>query len=265
MAKTTTKPRPAGKKPQGRYVSPNKPTASAAAPPAPKEEKPAPRSQDAIMADIVMVCDEFDAEMTKPRDKPLNFQYPERNRVTPLSVLRDRLRLLTVELDKDLTDEQLKKGSVDDLIEAALAEQPGIVPRWSRPGTFLVWIGFVPVRCDWSGFAFPNGYVSAADPTALCPWPSGMDHTHTAVDADEHTVDDLFRNALQRQTVALMWNKRSTAKAPAFGLHKLKSDAAKDVAEYLAANGWLRDALKRGPVNAIPLPKHIQAVQLALA
>jgi hypothetical protein len=263
MAKTKTKPRPAGKKPQGRYVSPNKPTASAVAPPAPKEEKPAPRSQDAIMADIVVVCDEFDAEMAKKRVGPINIQYPERNRVTPLSVLRDRMRLLTVEMDRGLTDEQLKQGrGVDDLIDAALVEELGTVPRWSRPGIFVVWIGFVPVRCTWGGFAFPNAYTSAADPTAVCPWPSGADRAGTVIQADEHTVEDLFRNALQSETVEVKWDKNK--KVPSFGLHKLKRDAAMEVQEYLAANSWLRDALKRGPVNAIPLPKHIQAVQLAL-
>jgi hypothetical protein len=51
---------------------------------------------------------------------------------------------------------------------------------------------------------------------------------------------------------------------PRFSGFALHTEAQHQAAEYAAANPWVEPALRRGPLNAVPLPPHIQAVQLAL-
>lgn len=52
----------------------------------------------------------------------------------------------------------------DEAIQAAFADAPGSIPRWSRSGTFLLWMDYVPVRCEWGGFGTQSACVFAADP-----------------------------------------------------------------------------------------------------
>jgi hypothetical protein len=227
------------------------------------EKPPVPDTETGLMEAIVACCDALDIGMKKPRGRPMGLLRPTYYDKSAgwLMDIRDRMVELLEALDKLVPNERHDEdGDIKGLVQAALAVEPGIVPPWSRPGTFLCWAGFVPVRCIWGGFAFPEASMVPADPAML--WiPSG--YMDGSIGADDITPDHTFRGELLRDMAATAWKKNK--RVPTFKLEPLGAREKAQATEYLAANPWLRAALAKGPpANALPLPDHLAAVQLAL-
>ena len=200
------------------------------------------------------LCDQFDAEMAKPRRFGIDLRYPD---PTPMRELRRRMRDVVAALGDLVEDE-----SVEDLIKAQLATEPGRVPEWSRPGKFMLWLGFVPIACGWDGFPCPGARLIPVAPRTLFMSEYGAFGMNEGVAPESRTVEAHFREYLLAQTQRMTWHKHKHV--PAFELVPLHAEAQHQAAEYAAANPWVEPALRRGPLNAVPLPPHIQAVQLAL-
>jgi hypothetical protein len=146
----------------------------------------------------------------------------------------------------------------DEAIQATFADAPGSIPRWSRAGTFLLWMDYVPLRCEWGGFATQSACVFAADPEAM--WFSSRGATHLElryIEPECVTVADSFR---------LLLRKHVDLAASKLRMVKLDDEAAEATRKTLELpeSEWLRDALKAGPVDPLPLPRHLQAVQQRL-
>jgi hypothetical protein len=238
----------------------------AAPAPVKQPEKPAiPDTEAGLMEAIVACCDQLDIGMKAVQQAPeINFRYPNREsdeRSKWLVDLRTRMVELTGALGQLVPEDGRDfDGDIEGLVNTALREEAGVVPRWSRPGTFLIWAGFVPVRCIWGGFAFPRAEVTAANPAM--PW-IGAGYIDSTVRPDDTTPDHVFRRNLLEDMEATTWRKGM--RVPTFQLTPLNGYAKRLAAEYLEANAWLRAALAKGqPRDALPLPKHVQGIQLAL-
>jgi hypothetical protein len=163
--------------------------------------------------------------------------------------------------------DKLGLGSLD-IYHQTFAAAPGTVPSWTRPGTWIIWLGYVPCRAIWGGLADPHADVVAVDPNA--PWfaPSGSVSTGTGIALDLKNPDDLIRTYLVGLTRKLDYVGvgRNKPGKPDFSLKPLADLGRTSAQETLIAPGnqWIAAALKRGPVNEIKLPPHLRAVEVSM-
>jgi hypothetical protein len=265
MARVKSKAKPRQKPVQKGYVSRNRTNPNAPAY-RPEPEKPAeptiPTTKTELLAEIGVVFDAVDRKMEE-RTWQIHFGHFGEFRDEGL-----RIEALVAGLHKVLADEggDPDQDLTGPVIQEAFGAAPGTVPTWARPGRFLVWIDYVPCLCLWGGFADPQSCVSAADPGMIWMAPSGSISARLMVPSGCKTPEELFRNMLAVSTQATTFTNGRKPGAPAFNLHKLESWVKDELRADLAKpeNAWLVAALRRGPVRPIPLPAHLQAVQMAL-
>jgi hypothetical protein len=217
--------------------------------------KPTPQRDD-ILAAIGKAFDAVDAAIAK-RKITTRVQLSNWANIPALDNARTAIGGLCEDLEvMENPEGEEEHPGAQVAIFKAFAEAPGIVPRWSRPGTFLVWWDYVPIRCAWSGFSDQSAMLFAADPNA--PWLSGDGwwslHFHS-IEPGCRTVADAFR-----RQIASLGGEGSRHR---LNLTRLDDEAKEATRKSLALpeNEWLREALKRGPVDPLPLPHHLQAVQ----
>lgn len=237
--------------------------APAAAPvpaPEPEPQPPAETPEEArarLLAAITELCDAEQERITAEAGRPRpSFEFPFLYGTygTPTQAARYKVRELVQEF-LNLVDPQDYQAGTEALMEA-LMEAPGQVPSWTRPGTFLLWIGYVPVRCVWGGFAMPMTDLVAADPGEMWIDPSGSSHIATpgSVNPTE-TPADYFRRTLR--------NRSERGNLDLFPLTPWAKNATRQELER-PCNAWLAPAIARGPVDPIPLPRKLAAVQQSL-
>jgi hypothetical protein len=228
---------------------------AAATPPQPVE----PESREAVLAAIVKLCDRFDRQMLETRGETMNLAFGHYGRNTPMGDLRDEMRALDIVLDKFLTAEE----DAQDIVLKAISIEPGIVPTWSRAGTFLIWMGKTPFRCEWGGFPYPYASFAAADPRMPFPSSDGVMRCTTVIERMQRTPADVCRSDLLVSSQRISW--RRNKKEPTFSFVPLDPATRADVTSYRDSNEWLRKAIAKGPVEPIPMPDHLHAIPLALA
>ena len=140
--------------------------------------------------------------------------------------------------------------SADDVFKAALSAPPGEVPTPARPGRFVAWLGYVPVLLEWGGFITRDAELYAVDPKELWLTDTGRLTVGAYIQRGELDLRKWFEQRLQ-----------ATAANPKFRLHTLKTGQTAAL-ERLATNTWLREVIAKGPVDPVPLPKHLAAIQL---
>lgn len=236
-----------------------------------KKEPAVPDTQEDLLAQIGKLLDQVDAKMANRELVREHFVSFSRWSRGLLDAEAEQGYKLAQRLDKLINPKELRDlPCAADLIQQTFQATPGTVPTWARPGTFLVWIDYVPCRCVWGGFIDPSAEVVAADPNGLWLSPAGSIAATPQIFKRLNTPLDLFRESLKATTESVKNVGRGRAynskTEPAFNLFPL-GELAKAAAEGVLAlpeNAWLVAALKRGPVNPIPLPPHLQAVQTSL-
>jgi hypothetical protein len=235
----------------------------------PEKAPEVPDTKEDLLRQIGEIIEKVDARMAARREHSISFS----GRSWASDYMRAESEAawkLSQRLNKVInpTGDQTLPGS-PEAIMAAFGSAPGTVPSWARPGTFLLWIDYMPCRCIWGGFFDPCSDVVAADPKATWMSPAGSVSVAREIMGDDRTPADLFRHGLIRKTTEITWANRRGRRnytdqgEPAFQLHAL-GELAKEAAEKTLAlpeNAWLVEALKRGPVAPIPLPPHLQVVQ----
>jgi hypothetical protein len=220
------------------------------------KEKPFPQRED-ILAALGKAFDTVDAAIAKRRIST-RVNLSSWSNMPALDNARTAIGGLCedLELIENPEGEEEHPGAHRAIV-MAFADPPGDVPRWSRPGTFLVWLDYVPIRCVWGGFADQSAMLFAADPDV--PWVSGDGwwslHFH-GIEPGCRSVADTFR-----REIANLGGPRARLE-----LKRLDDEAIEAARKTLALpeSEWLREALKRGPVDPVPLPQHLQAVQQRL-
>lgn len=233
-------------------------------------DKAIPEDEAGIMAEIMELCDNFDIMMTQPDRGMVHITQPW-GPENPFRELRRRMDKLTQALREVVPRERQELsqssglGAIEAIVLDAIACERGQVPPWSRAGTFVVWAGRVPIRCEWHGYPFPIVRLYAADPYALFPNSDGVAFGNSqtmSIDPSFPTVDQLFRWAIS--TVMTRTETVKKKVVPAFKLMKLSAQAQERTLAYLSENEWLRQAIRRDPVDPLPLPKHLRSLQLPL-
>jgi hypothetical protein len=213
--------------------------------------KPAAPTREALLKAIGEQFDLADTAFAKPRRLAIRLSY---SHIPVLDKAVSELETLIGKLEgiENPKREWDHPGAVEAIIKT-FGEPGGSVPRWSRPGEFLLWVDYVPVRCVWQGLPRPSGVLFAVDPTKMWFTSAGaLDVRLPDIQPQHATVADLFRSLL------------ATLHGRALKLEPLDDDAIDAAQQTLADAPWLAEALKRGSVDPVPLPRHLQAVQGSL-
>jgi hypothetical protein len=264
--RATTKKAPApraGRKPAQRsYVSRNQPKPKAAEVKPPEAPPLTSLTKPELLEQVRLVLDGVDQQMEE-RSWSIQFShYGEfRDPGRRIEDLNEALHAVLTAEGGD-PDQDLAGNAIRETFGA----EPGTVPSWARPGRFLVWVGYVPFLCAWNGFAVPEAEITAVDPTQLWVTPGGTINATRSVPANCRTPDEMFRDFLRTSTIAKEFSNGRKPGKPLFNLHRLEGFVKEGLQAALEKpeNAWIVAALKRGPVNPVPLPEHLQAVQTLL-
>lgn len=231
--------------------------------PAPQAEAPAGPTRESVLGEIRELMSQVDALMEAPDRGWISMGGMAYG--TPIHSLRAQLRdqvskLADILHEASGSDEDVPDTA--DVIAQELGVKRGEPPKWSHPGEFLVWIGYVPCRVVWPGF---DGYgleAYAADPALKWLTHSGYCSLGwQQVLGDELTVADMVRRVLTQLTEQRPGRSKHER---GFDLVQLTDPSAVAKTLELPENAWLVEALRRGPVDPIPLPKRLHAVQQTL-
>lgn len=157
-----------------------------------------------------------------------------------------------------------------ETIEVGLRTELGSVPPWSRPGSFIEWIGTVAVVCHWGGFMWPLMKFVACQPDRVWIGQDGeTERTGKALVLPEMgTVRDLVRAVLLATTKEVSVNpgtyRSPGGKRPAFKLVEL-TPRGRGIATLMAQERWVQEALKAPQtLPPIPMPPHIRSIPRSL-
>ena len=200
---------------------------------------PAPETREDLISDMGKLLDAVDQEAAKMR--PLYWTYGGGK----WNAFREKMNELLARMEKLLPDDR-----ADEVFAKELAAEPGSEPSIARPGMFVEWIGYVPVLIEWGGFFNRSADLRVVDPTERWISATGFRSLHIGGDGLEHGV-----RAWTRETLA------AAAQRKEFDLFTLSEWGRQEAAERLAGAEWLQRALKAGPVDPIPLPRKLHAVQ----
>ena len=173
---------------------------------------------------------------------------------------------------KDRLDELLRKQAKDDdgpgadeAIYEHFRTPPGEALRWSRPGSCLAWIGDIPVRMVWGGFALPtSSLVTALDPRKWFMRAEGAVELGIGnVNPDELTPEAVLRKRLKYMLTPQQHYGRGE-RTPV--LRPMSREGIEKVTKFRAdpASAWWVSAAAGVPVDALPMPDKLPAVQTSL-
>jgi len=267
--------KPAGKR-KAQTGKPGKP-AEAAVP----EEPALPETAEACCEAIAAICQQVDELIPGPAQ--IGWGDPVQRMVTA------RLRPLIDHLDKLLNPPRPEPAAVDpdadpltpeqeeeadskledarrawmdalqdprDYLQVALSLDRGEVPSWSRPGTFLLWFGPLPVRCTWPGLFGDTFTLEPCQPDQLWFSVRGVSQHGLRFYKDMPPVKDVVASAMDRAISGRDSKGRLTA-----SLMGLRQDEAMAVDDYLRSHRWLQEALRPGPVDVVPMPDELLLAQ----
>ena len=218
------------------------------------KKTPAPRAKKTITADtresliasMGTLLDEVDAVL--PTLTTMNWQYGMSG---PLAKLRETMGQLSQRMWKVLEDTD---DSAPDVFFRSLMTTPGTVPTVAQPGLFVEWIGYVPILIQWGGFLQAGtSDLRMIDPAEKWINSTGYQSVRPLVTVGVRDVRALLRAELVKLTLV-----------KDFTLHDVSAQNRDSVIETLAVHEWLRTAIERGPVDPIPLPAKLRAVQQTL-
>jgi hypothetical protein len=106
-----------------------------------------------------------------------------------------------------------------------------------------------------------HGGSIAVDSKVPFPSEQGSLHVDSTILPGAQTVDQHFQAELTDMTTSSHYQRNK--RVPAFQLMPLDRDVRKRLAE-VPLDPWLGETLKRGPVNPVPVPPHIQSVPFGL-
>jgi hypothetical protein len=238
-------------------------------PPAKAKE---PETKPELLEAIAQIFDKVEGILrmrneSGAHDRPLAWMYPQYGE--PLKLEREKIHAYSARLDELLDPKQEWDREDATCAEVAIAERFGIAAgepvRLTRPGECLVWLESIPIRCIWGGFAFPKFQVKPLDARKL--WVSNGEMYGTRPSSISLPAKDFYqvaRAAVERLMHPTAPNYRSAAPAPQ--LYQLTDEMAAEARAFLQRqeNGWWRERLQAGPIDAIPLPEKLSGTQTLL-
>lgn len=204
-------------------------------------------TREGLVAEMMTVIEH--AEEILPTVKDLYWAYPRGK----LEKLREEVSKLSTRMWTLVRDDK-PEVTASSVFMSALMTTPGTAPTLARPGMWLEWIDYVPVLVFWGGFIAPTSVsYRMADPAEKWITSTGFQSIQVHPDSGTDAPRDLIRDHL-----------RTLTGAKDFTLHDVDPASRDRVTEQLMQHEWIRNALDAGPVDPIPLPPKLQAVQQML-
>lgn len=219
----------------------------AVAGPKPPKVKPAAPSREELIATLRGILTDVDGLIAAAKPDPLGKLYwQDYGARGPLERMQKRLERV-IQGWADLKDASpWTHGLRAELAVAVLAE-PGTVPTFAFPGVWLEWAGDIPVLVSWGGFVGRDWTFRAVQPAEL--WISQQ--AERLVNG-AYIEPELGLRGFVRKMLGLM------IAAKGFKLYPLREyDRQQTEALRAEAGEWLAAALKRRPVDPIPLPSSL--------
>lgn len=141
----------------------------------------------------------------------------------------------------------------EDIFSAGVMTPEGTLPSYARPGFFVEWIGYVPVLVCWAGFMMPGLELRMIDPGEKWITSSGYQSIMRFEVSRDVTLREMARQLLTEASAEKNFN-----------LHGVSDTGRNGAIAQLSASPWLQQILDIGPVDPIPLPQSLQAVQQSL-
>jgi len=148
-----------------------------------------------------------------------------------------------------------------DYLRIAMAVEPGTVPSLSRPGTFLMWFGPLPVRCTWFGAFHTFMRLEPAEPEQLWFYNSAKMEPSVRLFKDMDEVRLIFAAMMQAAVRPRVDHRSGGRKLSKPSLRGLRDTEAMGADHYLRNNLWLQRALAKGPVDVVPMPPEVLMAQ----
>jgi hypothetical protein len=238
------------------------PRKTAPRPPKPPREQRTPEQVLEKLAECINEAETLMGKAGRPAFRPSNpFQYPA------LHEIQREYGKLGFELENlmrpDFSDQGALSEAYDALIAERFADPPGVVPRWSRSGKFILWMDYVPLMIVWHGILHPDMTAFAVDPKLPFlrdPQATGRPKDIEAARALPSSgylglggwlpIGPKVGSVLQHVQLSLLEKQANLLLRPL-------SDAAKvNVADTLDAMPWIAEALQQQPYR-MPLPQHL--------
>jgi hypothetical protein len=238
--------------------------------PEPPKEIELPEDKEGLFAEAGKLLEDVDAQMAAELDdgrripRSFGYMYGEGEVWRVLERRRNKLRDALRSVHYENPDEE---RDFDEFLWDELVGTSGIAPSFARPGCWLEWVDFIPILCVWHGFIQPDARFEACSFGSF-PVGGGARNLHRQrIEQDDVTVRQMFRRALVAWTDEVSFDNTKKRKSiPVFRPQPLTADGRLIVEENIRRYGeWLRPALKRGAADPIPMPKHVRAIQMALA
>jgi hypothetical protein len=159
----------------------------------------------------------------------------------------------------------------DEWLDATFRDPAGAVPRWTRRGSFIVWLDYLPMMITWTGLMQPDLTAVAVDPTQYfirSPQETGRPKD---VERARQLPSPGYLGLGSWQPIAPKWMSvfdMVCANILAVGknlvLRPLTEQGKQNVRDTLASEPWIAEALKRGPEHRVQLPRHLHALPQSL-
>ena len=213
--------------------------------PRPKRTKK-PKTADtheSLIAEMGELLDRVDELL--PTLKVLNWRWGN----GPLAKEREEMDAIVRRMDVLIEDEMNLEAV--DLFFAGLARPGGTVPSLARPGSWVEWIGYVPVLVTWPGFLDLSGSLRMCDPAEQWINAQGFQSLYLHPSRGDVNLRQMIRDELE-----------TIARHKKFSLFHVFAEGKDDATKALAENEWLRRIVEAGPVDPLPMPPKLRAVQL---
>jgi hypothetical protein len=242
---------------------------AAETPEKPKEPE-LPDTTEGLLEAMGDLCNKVDALIAKetaagsPIERDFRYLYRQPPEWQPLVDMRVKLT--------NLLRDKIEDGqTLRSIVCGGLSAELGTVPSFARPGLFVLWVDFMPVVVQWDGFLVPQpGFFLACNVERPFGNSIGQREFDPGI-GKEPDVELLCRRELADWTTDVVSDNRGSWKKPkpprpVFNPQVLGADGRRATANRMSVwEPWLRPILRRGPVNPIPMPKHVKSIQMALA
>jgi hypothetical protein len=240
-----------------------------------RKPKPEAKTVEQLQAEITALVDTAEQLMMKqPRQSfRLNNPYD----FVPLDNAKREYSRLSWELERLMSDGQQpsygdgETSKADQWREATFTDPKGAVPRWSRRGSFILWMDYLPMLITWDGIFQPDMTATAVDPKQsfirdpqTTGRPSEVERARALPSAGYlglgcwQTITPKMNSVLDL-VVSMIAEKSSNLM-----VRPMTEPAKQNVRDMLAAEPWIAEALKRTPEHRLPMPRHLAAIQQTL-
>jgi hypothetical protein len=218
-------------------INPKKPRAK-------REKKPKiVDTRESLIAEMGALLDHVDAML--PSMKSLSWRWGH----GPLAKQREEVDAIVRRMEDLLGDEA--DLSAEEVFVQGVSRPGGTVPSLARPGAWVEWVGYVPVLVFWGGFLEVTSYLRMCDPDEKWLNAGGYQSLHLYPVRGDVNLRQMIRDELTEAT-----------RSKKFDLYVVDAAGRTEASTALAENEWLREIVAAGPVDPIPMPPKLRAVQL---